>query len=188
MPLLRKRKCKNCHKFFRPDPRNAGRQKYCSKAECRKASKAASQKKWLSKPENKNYFRGSHHVQRVQEWRRLHPGYWKKHDEHQKPLQDHSAPEKTEQQADARQLIDHTLQDPFSSQQVVLLGLLAHLTGSALQDDIVITYRRMRQLGQDILNHCCIGGNYDNQQATHLSPPDSPGTGPVQLDRPSPGP
>jgi len=36
MPLLRKRKCENCHEFFRPDPRNAVRQKYCSKTECRR--------------------------------------------------------------------------------------------------------------------------------------------------------
>ncbi len=66
MSTPHKRKCNNCHMFFLPDPRNAGRQRYCSEPECRKASKAASQRKWLAKPENRDYFRGAPNVQRVQ--------------------------------------------------------------------------------------------------------------------------
>jgi hypothetical protein len=58
MSIPHKRKCKNCHTFFLPDPRNAGKQKYCFEAECRRTSKAASQRKWLAKPENRDYFRG----------------------------------------------------------------------------------------------------------------------------------
>jgi hypothetical protein len=34
----------------------------------------------------------------------------------------------------------------------VVVGLNAHLTGTALQDDIDSTTRRMQQLGADILN------------------------------------
>ena len=74
---IRKRKCKNCGLFFPPDPRNARQQQFCSKPECRKASKAASQKRWLKKEENRDYFRGPDNVLRVQEWRRDHPGYWR---------------------------------------------------------------------------------------------------------------
>jgi hypothetical protein len=33
--------------------------------ECRKASKVESQRRWLSKPENQNHFRGSANVERV---------------------------------------------------------------------------------------------------------------------------
>ncbi len=59
MRKSRKPKCAHCKQLFRPDPRNVKRQKYCSQPECRKASKAASQKKWLEKPENQDYFQGS---------------------------------------------------------------------------------------------------------------------------------
>ena len=45
--------------------------------ECRKASKTASQKRWLQKPENQDYFCGPENVKRVQLWREDNPGYWR---------------------------------------------------------------------------------------------------------------
>ena len=53
-------------------------ERYCAKSECRKASKAAAQAKWLNKPHNHFYFRGPENVERVQRWRERHPGYWRK--------------------------------------------------------------------------------------------------------------
>src|SRR5207244_12198970 len=73
-----RRKCRCCTKFFIPDPRTEDRQRYCSKPACRHASKAASQRRWLSKNGNGDHFRGAHEVRRVQLWRQRHPGYWKK--------------------------------------------------------------------------------------------------------------
>ena len=70
-------KCLNCKEKHRADPRNRGRQSYCSKPECRKASKVASQRQWLSRPENENYFRGADACERVRRWRAAHPGYWR---------------------------------------------------------------------------------------------------------------
>lgn len=61
----RRRRCKNCHDLYMPDPRHLKRQKFCNKQECRAASKKYSQQKWLNKPENRNYFLGSEHVTRV---------------------------------------------------------------------------------------------------------------------------
>ncbi len=49
--------CLNCRKLFIPDYRNRERQNYCGETDCRKASKAASQKRWPEKPENCDYFR-----------------------------------------------------------------------------------------------------------------------------------
>src|SRR5437762_11274267 len=72
-----RRKCRCCTKLFIPDPRNQSRQHYCSDPSCRKASKAASQRRWLSKAGNGDYFRGADQVRRVQLWRQSHPGYWK---------------------------------------------------------------------------------------------------------------
>lgn len=57
MESFQRKKCCHCKELFRPDPRNAKRQEYCRKPECRKASKVASQRRWLSKPENRDYFR-----------------------------------------------------------------------------------------------------------------------------------
>ncbi len=184
MRLSRRRKCRHCQELFRPDPRNQAKQKYCSKSDCRKASKTASQRKWQAKPENKTYFHGPENVQRVQEWRKRNPGYWRKSAIRQEPLQDHSTGITTEKQGDNARLIENVLQDLFSGQPAVFVGLLAHLSGSSLQDDIVHTGRRLQQLGQDILTEplTCKGGHHDSKQKPHPSTHDPPGTRPVQLD------
>jgi hypothetical protein len=72
---IRKHKCKHCKAFFAPDCRNVGRQQYCSQPPCRQASKAASQRRWLQKPANRDDFSGPTHVERVRQWRQDHPGY-----------------------------------------------------------------------------------------------------------------
>ena len=53
MTTRRRRKCRHCGQLFRPDPRNLRHQRYCSAKECRRASKAASQRRWLAKAENR---------------------------------------------------------------------------------------------------------------------------------------
>ena len=73
-----KRKCKHCQTFFDPDPRSVGRQRYCPQPACRQASKAASQYRWLHKPTNRDYFTGPTQVERVRQWRKAHPGYWRR--------------------------------------------------------------------------------------------------------------
>lgn len=90
MMRQRKRKCRNCGSLFHPDPRNIRHQKFCSEIPCRKASKLASQHRWLSKESNQNYFRGAENVQRVQAWRKAHPDYCRKKRPKNNPaLQDH---------------------------------------------------------------------------------------------------
>jgi hypothetical protein len=63
-----KRKCPGCNEFYLPDRRNLWHQRYCSKPACRKQSKAESQRRWLQKPDNQNYFPGPENDRRVQEW------------------------------------------------------------------------------------------------------------------------
>jgi len=46
-------KCLGCGEIFTVDVRNRGRQKYCPKRACRAAGKAARQRRWLEKPENR---------------------------------------------------------------------------------------------------------------------------------------
>jgi len=43
------------------------------------------------------------------------------------------------------------LQEILSAQPAVLIGLIAHLTGTPLQDELVRTTDRLLRLGQDIL-------------------------------------
>ena len=68
------RKCKCCLKFFRPDPCNRRHQRFCAAPHCKRASKAASQARWLGKPANQGYFRDAWHVARVRAWRRANLG------------------------------------------------------------------------------------------------------------------
>jgi len=150
MRKIKKKKCCNCKQLFIPDHRNRKKQEYCKTDPCRKASKAASQKKWLSKPENEDYFRCPDNVKRVQEWRRNNPGYRKR----AKPsttLQDFLTPQPVENIVYNDNIDVSPLQDLLMAQPPVIIGLLSNLTGSVLQDDIANTLLRMQQSGQEIL-------------------------------------
>jgi len=190
---IRKRKCRGCSDLFTPDSRNAWHQEYCTKPECRKASKAASQKKWLAKEENRDHFRGPVNVQRVQEWRFTHPGYWRpKPAKEEEPLQDVLTDKAQLNQPVEPPKIsppDLPLQDLLNPQHLVLIGLIGQMIGSALQDDIALTARRLQQLGADILNGPTQtkGGN-DDPKTSHLSTAYPKGPRPVQLGGPPIGP
>ena len=88
--------------------------------------------------------------QRVQRWRKDNPGYWQpkaRSDPH--ALQDSLNQQPTENTVDNDDFTSHTLQDLLTRQASVLIGIIAQLTGSALQEDIA-SARRMQQLGIDI--------------------------------------
>ena len=148
----RRRKCLNCRQLFRPDPRNVRHQRYCSQAECRGASKAASQRRWCDKAENRDYFRGPDQVARVQQWRVQHPGYWRKSPLVSRALQDHSLSQVVDKSRESGLLVSAALQEVLSAQPFVLIGLIAHLTDATLQDDIVFQAHRLHQLARDVLN------------------------------------
>ena len=153
MKRTRTRKCVCCGDLFEPDSRNAGRQKCCPKNACRAALKAARQQRWLAQPQNQDYFRGAEHVERVRAWRATHPGYWRRG----KPrsadaLQDAHSGQVLDAACDFGSSAARALQDALRLQGPVLIGLIAHLSDSTLQDDIAATSQRLLQLGQDILD------------------------------------
>jgi hypothetical protein len=165
-------KCLFCGTLFRADPRNVRHQKYCSAAACRKASKAASRRAWLTKAANQDYFRGPENVARVQAWRAAHPGYWRRPGGHSAAtpevpvaLQDLCLPQVIEIIGDAQTALQSALQDLLLDQPAVLIGFIAQFTGSALQDDIARSARRLVELGHDIL----AGRTGDDHQARALS-------------------
>ena len=167
---IRRRKCRHCGKLFLPDPRNATRQRYCFHPQCRKASKASSQKRWLQKPENRDYFRGPDNVDRVRRWRKDHPGYWRrKPAEPSTALQDPLIVQVPENNDNRYDFAPHALQDLLLLQPAVFVGLIAQLTGYALQEDIARATRRLQQLGNDILNPQDTGGPY-GRKTSDLSP------------------
>ena len=152
MVMIKKKRCCHCKEMYEPDVRNASRQKYCRKPECKKASKAASQKRWLEKPENRNYFSGPCHVLRVKQWRKEHPGYWRKKScKREIALQDTLNLQPPEITTDTRNPSFNALQEIINGQPMVILGLISNVTGCALQDDIDMVVRRLLQLGQDIV-------------------------------------
>ena len=146
-----RRKCKCCHKLFRPDPRNRHHQRYCAAPSCRAASKAASQARWLAAPENQDYFRGPVNVARVKEWRSRHPGYWRERRCSRVALQERSLAQAIDSKDKKANFAGLPLQEVLSAQPAVLIGLIAHITGSPLQDELARTTDRLLRLGQDIL-------------------------------------
>jgi hypothetical protein len=143
-----RRKCRCCRKLFRPDPRNRHHQRYCSQPQCRAARKAECQARWLSRPENHDYFRGPVHLARCQVWRARHPGYWRKA---QTASKDVSITQAIGSVGKIGIFVRSPLQDLLMAQPAVLIGLIAHLVGTPQQDDIVRTTDRLLRLGQDIL-------------------------------------
>lgn len=148
-----RRKCRCCRKFFFPDYRNAQRQEFCKQPECRRASKGASQRRWSGKKANRDYFRGPEHVRRVQQWRKAHPGYWRKQKAGSggsQPIEPESVnPEQRSCNVRARD--EGTLQDLCLVEHPVLVGLISMITGSTLQEDIVATSRKLILRGSNIL-------------------------------------
>ena len=178
------RKCMSCGEFFVPDHRKGERQRYCCAADCRRASKAASQASWLAKPPNHDYFSGPVHVARVQAWRAAHPGYSRGRARPSRALQDLFAPQVpdgVEESADRVEPAESpaavALQDLLNAESPLLAGLIAHLFQPALQDDMVSTTRRLVQLGRDVINGRCGEGD----QATTSARAASPGPRAVQL-------
>jgi hypothetical protein len=155
-------KCLRCAEFFVPDARNRGRQFYCVKPDCRAASKAASQRSWLQKPGNAEYFRGADNVARVQAWRQAHPGYWRgKGPKRSLALQEISNPQPPDNPTPTAQDDAVALQDLFRAQSPVVMGLIAQFTGCALQEDIAAMTRRLHSRGRAVLGLDAPGPPYD---------------------------
>lgn len=137
--LINESTCRCCGQPFNPDFRNRHHQRFCRRPECRRASKAESQRTWLQK--NQGNFTGHEHTERVQAWRKkkgcrhpasppagattgaVSPGTPGDSDRGNGPeaeilLQDCSA-----------LLQDLIVHNPL------ILGLIAHVFGCVLQDD-----------------------------------------------------
>ena len=154
---VRQRRCKNCQKLYKPDPRHLKRQKFCRKPACKAASKKYSQQKWLDKPENQDHFSGPEHVVRVQEWRKRNPGYWKRKKRLKESslivdaLQEMKSCQTLTSKGSSINLIQLPLQDLISAKTLVFIGFDTHLNKNALQEIIAAAEQETIKLTPDIL-------------------------------------
>ena len=191
MKRIKERLCRCCKEFFFPDYRNIKTQTYCSKLECRKASKAESQRQWSRN--NPGYFKGSDHVERAREWRKANPGRSRRKGSGGVLQDDCSRITLAKQEVIGRlppaaKMSAHVLQDFCLTQHPVIVGLIAHFTGAVLQDDIDAITRRLEQLGRDVIgSNPTAGGRYD-PQVPNLSRPNPQHPRAVQLGGPPSGP
>ncbi len=145
------RTCHHCRHRFRPDYRNVYHQGFCSQPECRQASKRSSRRRWLRKPENRNYFREPDNVDRVREWRLAHPGYWRVQPQISE-LKD--SPQTPAGDTDDTSPQSRTLQDLCRSKSAVLAGLISRLSRCALQEDIARCAAQVVSEARCILLRC----------------------------------
>lgn len=149
----RRRKCRCCQELFHPDYRNRHHQHFCSKKDCRQASKVLSQRAWLHKDGNQDYFRSPENTRRVQDWRSRHPGYWKRKSAQLSRIQpvDNEPLNPEQSSCNVPRQSSPALQDVCLSKEPAFIGLLSMVTGSTLQEDIVSTARLLVARGRDIL-------------------------------------
>ena len=167
----RRRKCRHCGRLYKPDPRTRKTQKYCSADECRKASKAASWKRWRKKPVNQDYYKGKIQVARTREWRRRNPGYGKRRSLKQNALQNVKSLQTLGIAEDTPCLVSDALPNETLTQPALIAGLIATLTGSALPNEIAELSRHFILLGHDILgtgSGIKPKGGYDEEKTCYM--------------------
>lgn len=170
----RRRRCFQCNELYQPDPRNRTRQRYCSEADCQRASKQASQARWLARPGNAEYFCGAANTERNRAWRRANPGYWKG-SQGQGTQQGPSPAQCADNQEDKASQAELAQQDPSLAQLTVFVGLIAKLTDSTQQETIDGSVRRLHALGQQVMAQSPAAENLLLscllRTATHHNPP-----------------
>jgi hypothetical protein len=176
MKQHRRRKCRHCGDLFRPDPRNLRHQRHCTKP----ASAAGSTSRRTAIT-SRGLQMSSGCALGGQPIPATGAALGRKARRRYKrtPLA-----QAIEAHGKSPTLAEIALQDFFCAQPVVLIGLIANLTGSALQEDIARTARRLRQLGQDIVASTKTAAG---DAKTSVGPlPSAPGPPPVQLGGPAP--
>jgi hypothetical protein len=158
MPKSRYRKCQHCKDNYLPDARNAARQRFCTKPECRKVRAAECQRKWLNTPTGKNYFHHGESTQRVRRWRSAHPGYRQAQRRRREQVQQDSLIPlvvEPDNEAKSEPVAGRGVQQDFMAEQPALLvGLISHLMGDVQQDAIEPVMQGLISRGQAVKSKC----------------------------------
>jgi hypothetical protein len=147
--------------LFVPDYRHRRDQFYCGKPACRKARQAASLQRWREHPENQGFWRENWNVKRVQEWRAANPEYWKRGKRKQKEdrggalqnaMKSAQVPDdKRDHGGSAGACVTKRVLTELKTQDPVLVGLIAQLTGDTLQNAIHETTAKLYERGQAVM-------------------------------------
>ena len=139
-----KRKCLCCGYFFPPDHRNVRHQHYCSKPACRKESKSSKsaplaatsrEPKLLPRPGKPP---ACQRLAQSQSRLLAQKEVFQTQVAYNEELNPRVTPD--------------ALQDLFSMQPAMVVGLISMMTGSALQEDIASTVGVLVRKGRDILD------------------------------------
>lgn len=149
MKQIPRRRCANCHRLYKPDPRNRRHQRFCSRSACRKVSKHSSQRNWIHSPKGKDYFSGNINISRVKEWRSKNPGYWRRRSQKRDALQDFLLPLQVLLPTDRSPTAsERALQDILNSYRLILIGLIDQLPHPTDKEVIEETYKRLILAGE----------------------------------------
>lgn len=128
---------------------------------------------------------------RVREWRKAHPYYWRRTAKNtDTALQETIKSQVADNESFTPSLNRIALQDMNFLQPALVVGLMAQLTGSALQETIAETSERLLHLGQDILGKgpgIKTQGGRDDGKTDYMPGAVAAGAAAVQLGRPPPG-
>lgn len=129
-----KRKCLHCGDEFRLDPRSKGRQRYCGKEECRKASHRASSRKYYKRKSKAPAWRAAQNA-RTRKWRKENSGYWKRKNK-KMGKSCHELPALCDTERGGKCSDENALRDMMSFYGTCFQGFVSHVTG-AEPDNIV---------------------------------------------------
>ena len=161
MPVTEPRNCLHCTELFDPDYRHRHNQFYCTKPVCKKARQAANLQRWRERPENQDFWRARWNIERVQAWRIAHPDYGKRVKRKKvagrgvalqiamKSAQ--VAEDKFDSSGVASDCVTNRVLVDMKTQDPVLVGLIAQLTGDTLQNAIHQTTARLYEKGQAVM-------------------------------------
>lgn len=136
---------------FIPEPRAAGRQKFCHRPACREISHVTSQERWLKNKKGRAYHTGPVAVSRMQDWRKEHPQYWRRGTSAVASVKRGVRDLPAVLCEFFRKDSCDALQDSWPPQVVALVGLIAWLRGDALQDTIAADIDEIMVAGNDLL-------------------------------------
>ena len=141
------RDCAHCGAPFAINPRVGRRHRYCARPECVRISQAVSRRKWLTQNGGKTYYLNANAKDRVRTWRQDNPQYWKKKVGGKRAQETEFVVTKKLRAI----LRDVALQDLIDTNLALKIGIISHLTGTALQDVIAKEIRRLMLRGHAIL-------------------------------------
>jgi hypothetical protein len=123
-------------------------------------------------------------VERVRQWRKSHPGYWKKTTSvsHKAQVPRAQTLNPKHESCNVPTATPSTLQDSCLAADPAFIGLLSMITGSTLQEEIELTARNVLLQGRNILGLVLPGSGQTKTVLNDYDPQTHPAAGPAAAD------